>query len=209
MEQEAAQLASLPEGQAAPDAAPSHHPPDFASVDFPPILEETLSSAWDLGVAAQYTVLTHFRDMLKRRKGVWENEDVEDVHQIRVAARRCRTALQTFASLWQDKQAGKFADYLAQFATAFNAARDLDVMLIWLKEQLEQSDADHASGYRWLYDRNFEKRQAEQSRLEKALTRLEKDNLPAAFVAYFAHLPIDLWELPPASVSAEPEAADG
>jgi CHAD domain-containing protein len=193
-------------------------PPDFSDVEFPPLLEEGLNPAWDLGVAAQHIVLTHFREMLRRRKGVWRNDDDEDVHQIRVAARRCRTALQTFAALWDDKQARKFGDYLARFAEAFNVARDIDVMLIWLREQLESADEDHAAGYRWLLERNTAKRQAEQHRLEKALAKLERDGLPAAFVSYFSHLPLDLWELHPpgpaapaeqAAPPADPEAHDG
>jgi len=213
IEDEAAQMAAPPDHAELEAAAHSgQHHPDFSVVDFPPLLEEPLDPAWDLGVAAQHIVLTHFREMLRRRKGVWVNEAVEDVHQIRVAARRCRTALQTFASLWDEKQAKPFGDYLAKFAEQFNIARDLDVMLIWLREQLETADEDRAVGYNWLLERNGAKRQAEQPKLEKALTKLEKDGFPAAFVAYFSHVPVDLWELNPKAPDAlqdQPEVLNG
>jgi hypothetical protein len=199
-----------------PEAAPALPPsdvPHFAPVDFPPLLSQQLDPAWDLGAAAQHIVLTHFREALDHRRGVWEDTEVEAVHQIRVAARRCRTALQTFAALWEhDKAAQKFGDYIARFAERFNTARDLDVMLIWLREQLETADEDRAAGLRWLLERNTAKRRAEQQALEHALLKLERDGLPAAFVAYFSHVPIDLWELgaaPPAAPAPDGEGGNG
>jgi len=194
-EEEATQMAAPPDAAELAAAGHEQQPPDFSDVDFPPLLDEPLNPAWDLGVAAQHIVLTHFKEVLRRRKGVWRNTEVEDVHQIRVAARRCRTALQTFAVLWEDKQAVKFGDYLAKFAEQFNVARDLDVMLIWLREQLGQADEDRATGYNWLLERNTTKRQAEQQGLEKALNKMERDGFPAAFASYFSHIPTDLWEL--------------
>jgi CHAD domain-containing protein len=181
---------------AVPDAAPgTGAAPSFAAVELPPLLREPLNPSWDLGVAAQHIVLTHFGEMLGWRSGVWENREVEAVHQIRVAARRCRTALQTFAALWPDRQARRFGDYVARFADAFGTARDLDVMLLWLEEQLQAADSDRAAAYRWLLERNREKRSAVQPQLERTLLKLEADGFPAAFVAYFSHLPVDLWEL--------------
>jgi hypothetical protein len=199
----------------APGAEPEAGPvaasqPEFAAVEFPPLLGEALSPAWDLGVAAQHIVLTHFAEMLGWRAGVWRNTEVEAVHQIRVAARRCRTALQTFAAFWPDRQARKFADYVARFADAFGTARDLDVMLIWLEEQLAAADSDRSAAYRWLLERNRAKRSAVQPQLERTLLRFEQDGFAAAFTAYFSRLPFDLWELAlPGAAPEAPEALDG
>lgn len=183
--------------------------PDFAVVQFPPLLAEPLDPAWDIGVAAQHIVLTHFSELLSWRAPVWRNTDVEAVHQIRVSARRCRTALQTFAVLWPAQQAQRFAAYIARFADSFGTARDLDVMLLWLEEQLAGADSDRAAAYRWLLERNTAKRAAQQPRLEKTLLKLEQDGFPAAFAAYFSRLPIDLWELTPAAVDTSVEVLDG
>lgn len=189
-------------------AAPNPVPiPEFAEVEFPPVLAEPLSPAWDLGVGAQHIVLTHFREMLGWRAGVWRNTEVEAVHQIRVSARRCRTALQTFAALWPDRQSAKFAGYIARFADAFGTARDLDVMLLWLAEQLQSADSDRAAAYSWLLERNAAKRAEAQPSLEAALLKLEADGFPVAFVAYYSRLPLDLWELP--GLGSSEEAQDG
>lgn len=164
-------------------------------VEFPPLLAEPLDPEWELGVAAQHIVLSHFREMLNWRSAVIKNLDVEAVHQIRVSARRCRTALQTFAALWPDKTARRFASYIASFADSFGTARDIDVMIIWLEQQLAAADTERASAIRWLIARNRARREAEQPGLEQAIFKLDQDGFPAAFIAYYSRLPLDLWEL--------------
>jgi CHAD domain-containing protein len=179
--------------------------PVWGKVLFPPILNETLDPSWDLGVSAQHIVLSHFSEVLRWREHVWQNTDVEAVHQIRVSARRCRTALQTFAVLWPGREYKMFSRYIATFADAFGTARDLDVMLIWLNEQVATTSTDRAAAYRWLIERNSERRMLEQPRLERCLLKFESDGFAAAFASYFSRLPQDLWELSPVGS----EAANG
>jgi CHAD domain-containing protein len=170
-------------------------PLPISEVAFPPIVTEPLDPAWDLGVAAQHIVLTRFRQLLEQRQVVWDNADLEGVHEIRVAARRTRTALQTLSVLWDETSLRRFERYLERFATEFGVARDLDVMIIYLREQLEQAAGERAAALSWLLERNVERRAAEQTNLMKVLQQFERDSFPAAFVAYFSGLPVDLWAL--------------
>ena len=175
-------------------------PPEFAEIALPPVVGRPADPAWELGCYAQHTVLTYFGQLLAQRRVVWDNEEVEGVHQIRVAARRCRTALQTFATLWPDGEAAEFAKYLARFADTFGVARDLDVLIIYLNEQLADAGGDRATAYQWLLRRNVALREQEQQRLEERLRQFEQDQFAAHLVDYFAHQPTDLWAL---------EAGDG
>jgi CHAD domain-containing protein len=169
--------------------------PSFNEIDFPPLAGQPADPAWSLGLYAQHTILTRFKELLIQRAVVWLNEEVEGVHQIRVAARRCRTALQTFAPLWPDADVRKFLDYLTALADTFGTARDLDVMVIYLREQLAAAEGDAAVAYRWLLARNEQLRLAEQPEIEKVLLKLEEDQFAQALVAYFAAMPVDMWAL--------------
>ncbi len=171
----------------------SGQPPSFAAVEFPPLLGAEPDPAWELGVYAQVVVLKYFRDLLNQRSIVWDNQDVEGVHRIRVAARRCRTALQTFGALWDAAEVQRFQKYLSSFADTFGISRDLDVMLIFLREQLKAALGERRAAYSWLLARNTEKREAEQPRLEQVLLKLESDGFPQALTAYFSRTPVDLW----------------
>jgi len=167
--------------------------PVFAEVEFPPIVDQPLNPGWDLGVAAQHVVLFHFREVLRQRQAVWENVEMEAVHEIRVAARRTRTALQTLRPLWVMPEVGRFERYLERFATAFGAARDLDVLIVYFEELLKDAAGERAAAYRWLLERNRERRALEQPRLERVLTKMEESGFPVAFTHYFSSWPIDLW----------------
>ena len=170
-------------------------PVEFTEIEFPPLVNSPADPTWPMGIYAQHTMLVRFKELLAQREVVWLNEDVEGVHQIRVAARRCRTALQTFAPLWPEADVRRFLRYLTSLADAFGTARDLDVMVIYLREQLTSAEGDEAVAYRWLLERNEGLRAQEQPALERVLLRLEEDQFAQALVAYFASTPVDIWAL--------------
>jgi CHAD domain-containing protein len=167
--------------------------PQFSDVAFPPVVDEPADPRWDLGTYAQHTILRLFRALLAQRRIVWDNQEVEGVHQIRVSARRCRTALTTFGALWDTDDVRRWQKYLSRFADSFGVARDLDVMVIYLREQLAGADGERATAYAWLLARNIERRDREQPKLERRLLKLEHDDFPREFVAYFTRRPVDLW----------------
>jgi CHAD domain-containing protein len=175
-------------------------PPEFAEVEFPPIVSEPADCSAPLGISAQSIVLRYFREMLEQREPAWRADDAEAVHKLRVAARRTRTALQTFSVLWDSsREAQQHLRSLSEFADAFNAARDLDVMIIYLGEQLVKADEHRRPAITWLLTRNEKLREEQRPKLHKALRKLEKQRVPEKFVAYFSRKPYDLW--PPLSES--------
>lgn len=165
----------------------------FSDVAFPPIVGENPDPAWSLGLTAQHAILYRFKQLLEQRPVVWANADLEGVHEIRVAARRTRTALQTFRGLWREEDLQRFERYLERFATAFGVARDLDVMIIYLQDELAQATGERAAALSWLLERNLERRAREQVKLEKVLQMFEANSFAAAFTAFFSQLPVDLW----------------
>jgi CHAD domain-containing protein len=168
--------------------------PQFSDFAFPPVVDEPADPAWDLGTYAQHTLLRLFKSLLVQRRVVWDNREVEGVHQIRVSARRCRTALATFGALWDADEVRRRRKYLSRFADAFGRARDLDVMVIYLGELLAAAEGERRTAYAWLLERNVERRRAEQPRLEGVLLELEQDGFPADFIDFFSTQPVNLWE---------------
>jgi len=166
----------------------------FGPVEFPPFIDREFDAGWSMGLSAQHIVLTHFRKLLGYREGVMRNEEVEAVHQLRVCARRCRTALQAFKYVWDPGTVQYFQKRLGKFANGFGVARDLDVMLIYLREQLEQAEGERAGAYRWLLEHNEQLREAEQPKLVKRLRKFEESGLARQFVSFFGTLPVDLWQ---------------
>ncbi|MCC7477789.1 CHAD domain-containing protein [bacterium] len=170
----------------------------FTEIAFPQIVHEPLDPSRPFALSAQAIILRFFKEVLDARPRVLANDDIEAVHEIRVAARRTRTALQTFSTLWGDKDVRHWLDYLARVADAFTVARDTDVLIEYLDKQLKGLGAEEqkqrAAALGWLLQRARQRRDEEQPRLEKLLRRGERDHSAAAFVSFFSLKPVDLWQ---------------
>ena len=115
-----------------------------------------MNAALTLGDWATGAIAKHGKKMLRYERRVLADKDPEQLHQMRVGARRLRSALQGFALALQIPEAMS-ARAVARIARRLGALRDLDVLLGYLQEQfLPQLPA------------------AEQERLQVAVRRLVK-----------------------------------
>lgn len=69
----------------------------------------------------------HFAIMLAHEAGTRSGEDIEDLHDMRVATRRMRSALRLFGSYFQPKAIRRFQKDLRKAGRALGRVRDLDV----------------------------------------------------------------------------------
>jgi CHAD domain-containing protein len=73
-------------------------------------------------------VLRRFFDrMLARESAVLKSDDAEDVHQMRVASRRLRAALQVVEAVYDPEQVRRYRRGLRRVAQSLGDVRDLDV----------------------------------------------------------------------------------
>lgn len=77
--------------------------------------------------AARKTLLFHFRRMLEHEPGVRQGQDIEAVHDMRVATRRMRAALRLFADYLEAEALAPFARMLRNTGRALGTVRDLEV----------------------------------------------------------------------------------
>ena len=102
------------------------------------------------------------------------NDDIEAVHQMRVASRRLRAALALFGEALTDKHADDWQREIKRITKALGAARDTDVQFDWLKSFLAQTtDAACLPGINRLLLRLYQQRQRLQGKVIQTLDRLE------------------------------------
>ena len=95
-------------------------PPDLG----PTVVEPTLEA----GDVAFAVMRAHFAAMLKREPGVRYGNDIEDLHQMRVAIRRVRAAMVVFEEALPAR-APRLRQELGWIGSLLGAVRDLDVQL--------------------------------------------------------------------------------
>ena len=102
--------------------------------------------------------------------GVLDTDDVERVHDMRVATRRLRAAMEVFGRCFPPKRLAKALDEVKALADALGARRDPDVQLQALAGYADELPDADLSGIR----RRLEARQAAgNAELESALAALE------------------------------------
>jgi CHAD domain-containing protein len=79
--------------------------------------------------AGRKTFLFHFVRMLANEGGTREGSDIEDLHDMRVATRRMRSAMRVFRPYYKKKAIRPFEKGLRQTGRALGSVRDLDVFM--------------------------------------------------------------------------------
>ncbi len=95
--------------------------------------------------------------------------DHEEVHQARVATRRWRSTLRTFAGMLDPDWAGRLSGELSWLAGLLGAARDADVLLAGFERDLARLPDEDAEAGRRLLKRLVAARAADHGRLLAAM----------------------------------------
>ena len=118
-------------------------------------------------------LLKYLNAMLGMVDGVRQNEDVECLHRMRVAARRLRSLLPLFNDCLPPKQSARWRKPLRRVTRALGRARDADVQIVCVQEALNACDDDRLRpGLERLLLRFRQQRQALQTPLVNTLERL-------------------------------------
>lgn len=104
--------------------------------------------------------------LLEWQDEVLKQDDIEAVHKMRVASRRLRATLDAFESACEPKQFKKVYRHVKKVADILGKARDTDVMIQNLQQQLEHLPSEERAGTQWLIDRLHDYRQQHQQVLE-------------------------------------------
>jgi exopolyphosphatase/pppGpp-phosphohydrolase len=127
--------------------------------------------------SAHRMLLERLHTMLDWTEEVIKHEDSEAVHKMRVASRRLRAALDAYQSCCDPKLFARVYRQVKQTAKLLGEARDADVMLQYLDEQLVEAKEDEAAGLSWLTTRLESYRQQRQKHLEAFLHHFDSETL--------------------------------
>lgn len=131
--------------------------------------------------AARKMLLTQFQQMMNNAPGTRAGDDIEALHDMRVASRRLRAALSVFAKIFSEDEFRRFDRQAADITDALGAVRDLDVQLDYLRNYRNALPPNEAYGINRLIERQSDLRDTERKALVKALDRLEKNRFERRF----------------------------
>ncbi len=141
------------------------------------VSKEQAAAEETFGQTARAVLLERLHTLLEWPAEVLKHEDSEAVHKMRVASRRLRAALDAYQSCCEPKLFKKVYRTVKKVANALGEARDTDVMLHHLYEQLESLSEDEQEGVRWLIKRLHTYREQKQQELTVVLRHLDGKKL--------------------------------
>jgi CHAD domain-containing protein len=103
---------------------------------------QAVASQDTMAEAGRKILLRDFIQMLEHEEGSRAGEDIEHVHDMRVATRRMRSALRLLAPYYKAKVVREFRARLKKLADTLGAVRDLDVLIHDLERYGEAHSAE-------------------------------------------------------------------
>lgn len=143
-----------------------------------------LECSADALVWAAEVLRVRFDEIVNLRSAELNFDDIEALHNMRVATRRLRSALRDFALVLRKSALKSVNNDLKMLSDSLGAARDLDVAIVAL-EKLKTKAGDNAvkAGIQKLVDEKREKRQAVQLDLIQTLSVSVIEDLQKRFYA--------------------------
>ncbi len=133
-------------------------------------------------VEAAHTALRQQLDeMLSNLDGTRAGDDIEALHDMRVASRRLRAALSVFAAAFSPKPFGVIEKEAARITDALGAVRDADVQIEFIQGVIDQAPESEKVGLRAFLDGLEKGRDHARVLLVKELNRLEKSDFGKDF----------------------------
>lgn len=125
------------------------------------------------GVAARRILPVRAAELVEQVPGVRRADDIEHLHDLRVAARRLRAVLEVFEGALPQKRHAAALREVKQHTERMGDARDLDVQLEFLDSFLEAAAAGERPGVEWLVATLRAERATAYGRLAPDLDALE------------------------------------
>lgn len=134
--------------------------------------------------AAVKIIWTLFDDMWCFRDEVLADRDIEAVHDMRVASRRLRTAMQTFRPCFPGKGSRKHFRRIKKLADLLGEVRDRDVLLMEIDSDLQNLEPGERVGIRSLLENLKAERTEHFANLVEMLEALDGHGYDRTFLAY-------------------------
>jgi CHAD domain-containing protein len=133
--------------------------------------------------AAANAVETRTEEVFEHREDVLDTDDIERVHDMRVATRRLRAAMEIFAAAFPKKEHKTALSEVKALADALGERRDPDVHIAELERIAASLTREDAAGIRSLEDELRAEQAVGNATLSEKLREIEESGLRTRLLA--------------------------
>lgn len=114
-----------------------------------------------------------FEEVLALRDNALNSQDIEGVHELRVASRRLRSALRDFSPLMKSKLLKECRKELKQIADKLGQARDDDVVIAALEKLRNRAKSENVRND---IEKKIEKLRTQRTKMQNQLVKILADS---------------------------------
>ncbi len=156
--------------------------------------------------AGRRALLPDFITMLEHEAGSRKGEDIEHVHDMRVATRRMRSALSLLSNYYKAKTISPHMRSLRKIARVLGSVRDLDVLIDNLQTYQATLEEENRAGIQLIIDRLDQDRGYARQVLNRTLNKSDYRRFTQAYAQFLmterapSARPIDPEDIQPSQV---------
>jgi CHAD domain-containing protein len=143
-----------------------------------------LADAESFRAAAAAAVEVRAEEVFEHRDGVLDTGDIERVHDMRVATRRLRAAMEIFAACFPRKDHRALLREVKALADALGERRDRDVAIAALAKAATELTATERPGLNHLQDELHAEQERANEALARALDEVDRGGLRERLLAH-------------------------
>lgn len=138
-----------------------------------------------LEVFARQVILSFFHEMMSYKQGAIEGTDIEFVHDMRVTARRLRTAMDNFAGCFEKKPFKQQYKKIKAITRTMGSVRDLDVLIARLYNESTHLTEAEQTELQGLIENLKRQRTAARKPMLTLFEELEHTGFESEFLDFF------------------------
>ena len=135
---------------------------------------------------ARRIITTRLHEMMSFKEGAIDGTDMEYVHDMRVASRRLRAAMQNFADCFTRKKTfRRHLKRVERITSRLGDVRDLDVLIDRFQKDLKTMPEDAQIGVQNLIKHLQKEREARRGPMFTMFEELDRNNFEQKFLEFF------------------------
>ena len=134
---------------------------------------------------ARRIIVGYFREMMSHKDGAIEGTNIEFVHDMRVASRRLRAAMDDFKECFESEPFKQYYEQVRTITRTMGAVRDLDVLIVRFQSELNGLSTDEQRDIKGLIENLREKRRTTRTPMLDLFIELEANDFDTQFLTFF------------------------
>ena len=139
----------------------------------------------NMDTCARLIIVSYFREMMSHKDGAIDGTNIEFVHDMRVASRRLRAAMDNFSDCFQSEPFKQHYKQIRTITRTMGVVRDFDVLIAHFHSELQTLPPEEQSDIYGLIENLKQKRVEARKPMLELFAELKADDFETKFLTFF------------------------